>query len=140
MKFFIIDNEPVKSTELTSVCIPYETSFIWTQQNIDYTVKGTNTKVKHSFENCFSNVIKTIENKINAPVELRDKEIYAFSFYFDRLNSAKLLKGIFVRKFKLIFKSIFFLIFYFNTDSSGGLIQIRDIFEKAKSGFNYNVP
>jgi hypothetical protein len=58
-------------------------------------VKGISKNGMQSFDNCYRAVIKTIENKINAPVELREKEIYAFSFYFDRLNSAKLLKSIF---------------------------------------------
>ena len=54
---------------------------------------GPKNKNLHSFTNCLDSVKRTIENKINAPVELRDKEIYAFSFYFDRLNSAKLFGG-----------------------------------------------
>lgn len=109
----LLNNEQTINTELTSVCIAIESNFIWRQQGIDYTVKGFNNQAKHSFENCYKSVTKTIENKINAPVELRDKEIYAFSFYYDRLNSAKLLK-----------------------DSSGGLLQISDIFDKAKSVCN----
>lgn len=109
----LLNNEQQASKELTSVCITTESNFIWTQQGIDYTVKGISKNGKQSFDNCYRAVIKTIENKINAPVELREKEIYAFSFYFDRLNSAKLLKN-----------------------SSGGLIQISDIFDLAKSVCN----
>ena len=105
--FLNLDNEQTINTELTSVCIAIESNFIWRQQGIDYTVKGFNNQAKHSFENCYKSVTKTIENKINAPVELRDKEIYAFSFYYDRLNSAKLLKG--VLKFSIFIVNYLFV-------------------------------
>ena len=81
-----------KTNHLTSVCLPANQTFSWLQQGITYTVSGPNYKNQNSFANCFKSAIKTIENKIVAPVEIRDKEIYAFSFYYDRLKSAQLLK------------------------------------------------
>lgn len=92
------NNQSKQANELMSVCLQPETSFVWIQQGVEYTVKGPTSKQQHSFEKCYANVLKTIQNKINAPVELNNKEIYAFSFYFDRLNNAKLFKGIHFKK------------------------------------------
>lgn len=107
------NNQSKQANELMSVCLQPETSFVWIQQGVEYTVKGPTSKQQHSFEKCYANVLKTIQNKINAPVELNNKEIYAFSFYFDRLNNAKLFK-----------------------DSTGGLIEIKSILNKAISVCN----
>lgn len=99
-----------KSNELFSVCLPPKHSSTWTQQDVEYNLLGPENNEHHSFEKCSFNVIKTLENKMNAPVELRNKDIYAFSFYFDRLMMAKI----------------------FN-DSTGGVLKIKDILEKAIS-------
>ncbi len=73
--------------------MPPQHSSTWVQQGIEYKVIGPESKLHHSFEKCSFNVVKTIENKFSAPAELRNKEIYAFSFYFDRLTSAKIFES-----------------------------------------------
>jgi len=77
---------------LSSVCVPHGTRFKWFQQGIEYTVNGARSKELNTFENCFKIALKTLTNNIKAPVELKDKRIYAFSFYYDRLKSANLLE------------------------------------------------
>jgi hypothetical protein len=77
------------SSELLSVCMPSAHRSAWTQQNVEYTVLGPDSKEQHSYDKCLANVLKTIESKFNAPGELKSKDIFAFSYYFDRLNSAK---------------------------------------------------
>ena len=75
------------------MCIPPNQKTKWIQQGVEYDVIGPDNKELHSYEKCYNNVIKTLENKFNAPAELRFKEIYAFSFYYDRLNTAKAFPG-----------------------------------------------
>jgi hypothetical protein len=94
--------------ELTSVCLPVNKSFSWIQQGVEYIVSGPKYKELNSFHSCYKSTIKIIKNKIKAPVELRDKEIYAFSFYYDRLKSANLL-----------------------INENGGVVQLSDILDKA---------
>lgn len=62
----------------------------WTHQNVEYTILGYTDS---SFEKCYSNVLKTLGNKFTQLSELKEKEIYAFSYFYDRLNSAKVLNG-----------------------------------------------
>ncbi len=78
---------------LSSVCVPHGTRFKWLQQGVEYTVNGARSKEMNTFENCYKIAVKTFVNRIEAPVELREKKIYAFSFYYDRLKSARLLEG-----------------------------------------------
>jgi hypothetical protein len=91
---FVLTSHKAKPNELMSVCLPANQSFTWVQQGVEYLVRGPTYKQLNSFENCYKTTMKTIQNKINAPVELRDKDIYAFSFYYDRLKSANMFKSI----------------------------------------------
>lgn len=63
----------------------------WTQQSVQYTVEVPEGGA--SFEKCQAGVLKTIEGKILSLAELNTKEIYAFSYFYDRFNAAKLLKN-----------------------------------------------
>jgi len=65
----------------------------WTQQGVEYTITGPSHVEQHSFDKCYANVIKLIENRINMPAEMRFKDIYAFSYFYDRLKSANMIKG-----------------------------------------------
>lgn len=134
LKMLQINNQSQSTNELISVCLQENKNFIWIQQGVEYTVKGPINKNQHSFEKCYSNVLKTIENKINAPDELRDKDIYAFSFYFDRLNNAKMFKGIKLFWISLKQKRILLKRIKLTKDSNGGLIEIKSILHKATSG------
>ena len=96
---------------LASICLNSKHVSTWTQQNIDYKIKGI-TKRESNFDDCYLSVKKTVENKLNAPVELRKKKIFAFSFYFDRLSSANLLSG------------------------TGGTLNVNKILERAKKGLS----
>ena len=86
----------------------------WVQQGIEYEVLGPVVKEQHSYDKCSANVLKTIQNKLNAPSELKSKEIFAFSYYFDRLNAVKMFQN-----------------------SFGGNIKLETIKVKAREG-NYN--
>lgn len=94
---------------LTSICLKSSHNSIWKQQNVDYKINGFKTK-ERNFDDCYSNVKKLLENRLNAPVELRKKQIYAFSFYYDRMLSANLI------------------------GEDGGLVKIEKILEQAKTG------
>ena len=94
---------------LASVCLTSKHDGIWTQQNINYKIIGINGR-QRNFDDCYLNVRQTIENKMNAPVELRQKKIFAFSFYYDRLSSAKLV------------------------GEEGGVINVENIRNTAKKG------
>lgn len=100
-------NQTIDPNQLTSVCIPSGQSFTWTQQGVDYSIKGASNKNLNSFNNCYKTALKIIKNKIQAPSELKDKSLYAFSFYYDRLKSANLIP------------------------SSGGIVKISEILQKA---------
>lgn len=63
----------------------------WTHQNVQYMIEKSDGGP--SFEKCYSNVLKTIEGKFLSLPELNSKEIYAFSYFFDRFRSARLLKN-----------------------------------------------
>ena len=95
--FLLILDKAAKKDELFSVCLPTNHRSKWTQQNIDYFVNGPFLKEKHSYENCYDEVIKRFgdnyHNKLNAPSEIQNKDIYAFSFFFDRLSSAKIFNS-----------------------------------------------
>lgn len=94
---------------LSSACLSSENDFKWVQQGVEYNVKGPANKKLYSFENCYKIAAKTIKGNIKAPNELRDKSLYAFSFYYDRLRSANLL------------------------EESGGVVKLSDILSKALS-------
>jgi hypothetical protein len=97
------------SSELLSVCMPATHRSTWTQQNVEYTVLGPDTKEQHSYDKCLANVVKTIQSKFNAPGELKSKDIFAFSYYFDRLNSAKTFSSLFCYSFFSIASHKFYL-------------------------------
>lgn len=74
--------------ELYSSCIKAKNKMKWSQQGIDFTVSGPDSENANSYDKCYKSVLKTLENNFNPPIDLSKKEIYAFSFYFDRLNKA----------------------------------------------------
>lgn len=90
----IMQNDPLnlgaKNNNFFSSCIPNGKNFTWSQQGVDYFLSSSLTKNSTSFKSCSNIVLKTIKNKFEAPSDLSSKDIYAFSFYFDRLNKAKL--------------------------------------------------
>lgn len=97
---------------LKSICFKSDTELKWKQENREYTLKGVKSK-ERNFDDCEHRVKQLIENKLNAPVELRTKNIYAFSFYFDRFKHAKLI------------------------NDSGGQVKIQDLLENTKKS-NYS--
>lgn len=106
LKFFQ-KNQTLGGKDKFSVCLPPNHSSVWTQQGVDYTVLGPKNENQSTFENCYKIAHRTIKNKIKSPGELADKNIYAFSFYFDRLKSAQMF------------------------DEKGGVLQLSDILAKA---------
>lgn len=90
----IIHNDPLnlgnKNNPLFSSCIPTGKNFTWSQQGKDYSLSGSIEKNFTSYDKCSKVVLKTIGEKFKAPPDLDSKQIYAFSFYYDRLNSAKM--------------------------------------------------
>lgn len=63
----------------------------WTQQNVEYTVRGFESANEHNFQNCQSTVLSTFGNDFIQLDELVSKEIYAFSFFYDKLKTVKLV-------------------------------------------------
>ncbi|RMZ93452.1 ectonucleoside triphosphate diphosphohydrolase 5 isoform X1 [Brachionus plicatilis] len=120
----IIQNDPInlgaKENRLFSRCIPNGKNFTWSQQGKDFLLSSSIEKNSTSYENCSKIVSKTIGDNFEAPPGLESKNIYAFSFYYDRLNNAKLFG-----------------------DQHGGLIRIEKIKEAAKlfcnGGYNQNI-
>jgi hypothetical protein len=77
--------------QLVSECMPPGHKSVWVQQGVEYTVMSLDSEQGHSFEKCYTNVLKTVEKKFLKFSELASKQIYAFSYFYDRLNSAQLL-------------------------------------------------
>ena len=102
-------NVTLPTNHLSSVCLPTAHSSTWLQQGTDFTVLGPTEEQRNVFFNCYQTVKKTVKGQIQAPTELRDKTIYAFSFYFDRLKSANIV------------------------DENGAVITLSDILDKAMS-------
>ncbi len=73
--------------------MPPNHSSKWSQQNIEYKVFGPTTKEHHSYANCYEDIIKKFENNLDAPKEIQSKDVYAFSFFYDRLNAAKIFNN-----------------------------------------------
>lgn len=86
-------NASLTPSQLSSVCLPTAHSSTWLQQGTDFTVLGPQSEPKNVFRSCYRTVMKTVKGQIQAPSELRDKKLYAFSFYFDRLKSANMVDG-----------------------------------------------
>ena len=61
---------------------------------MEYTLLGPKERKQHSFDTCFKSVLQIIENKLNAPAEVRHKQIFAFSFFFDILKKAGIITSI----------------------------------------------
>ena len=78
-----------------SVCLPNNFNSKWIQQAIEYSVYGPSVYNKDvsSYDRCYESVMKTFQDKISVPKEIANKEIYAFSYYFERLFQAKLING-----------------------------------------------
>ena len=115
----IMQNDPLnlgeKKNQLFSSCIPNGRNFTWSQQGVDYFLSSSFLNNSTSYENCSKIVLKIIENKFEAPPDLNSKDIYAFSFYYDRLNKAKLFGDkhggrIRIEKIKIFANSSIFLI------------------------------
>lgn len=82
--------------KLRSVCLNSPPSGLkWVHQNIEYSIDQPPTTTANSsiFDQCYSKVRQTLGNKFLQLPELNSKDVYAFSYFYDRLNSAKLLKG-----------------------------------------------
>jgi hypothetical protein len=126
------------NNELSSVCIPYGHSLKWTQQGIEYTVRGSELKSDHSYAKCYESVLGTINAKFNAPFksELSKKKIYAFSYFYDRLNSSRLFQCnynlLIVKSSKLGLNSCLFL----NVGPDGGSIKLQTLLDKTMEGMN----
>ena len=105
----IFNKQSDETNTLSSICLTSHHEGVWKQQNIDYKIIGV-TKRQRNYDDCYLSVKKTIENKMNAPVELRRKKIFAFSFYYDRLSTAKLV------------------------EEAGGAINVEKIGDVAKKG------
>jgi len=87
--FFRLNYKVLSKHLFKSVCMPPNHSSKWIQQNIEYIVLGPSKKEDHSYANCYQDVIKKFESNLNAPKEIQLKDVYAFSFFYDRLNAAK---------------------------------------------------
>jgi hypothetical protein len=125
---------------MTSICLPVNFASKWDHQGIEYSILGPKIREEHNFDKCFSTVLKTIENKMNAPVELREKEVYAFSFYFDRLNEAKAFKSINIKvnlNLKNQSNSLLFSCFNF-IEENGDSLKIEAILNITKSSMRNN--
>lgn len=107
----------------------------WTQQNVEYSVVGVSNLA--SFDQCYAKVRSSLVANITRLPELNSKEIYAFSYFFDRLNSAKALsrknRNIFIDSLIIYIPLKLFPFFFYKQKVVQG-IKIRDIFNKAKSG------
>lgn len=115
MNIFKLDkyqNATLPRTHLSSVCLPTAHSSTWLQQGTDFTVLGPESEQKNAFLSCYKTVQKSVKGQIQAPSELKDKKLYAFSFYFDRLKSAHMV------------------------DEQGGVVSLSDILDKAMSVCN----
>ncbi len=97
------------TNQLQSVCVPENTTTSWKQQNTEYTISGHAT-IKQNFDGCYNSVLKIIENKLNAPNDLKNKNIYAFSLYYDQLLKSGAI------------------------DEEGGSVDLNLIAAKAKDG------
>lgn len=111
----LLSNSSQTANYLSSVCLSADVSINWLHQGINYSVKGPRSKELSTFANCFKIATKVVKNKISAPAELIDKNIYAFSFYFDRLRSANIL------------------------EESGGVVQLSEILSKSLLGENFKI-
>lgn len=89
---FLQQDDRIGKDDKFSVCMPSMHSSVWTQQGVNYKVLGPKNAKLNTFENCFKIASKSVKDKIYAPSELSNKNIYAFSFYYDRLKSAGALK------------------------------------------------
>lgn len=77
------------------------------------------------FEKC-KQVVRSVLGSIDKPAELNSREIYAFSYYFDRAADGGLIeidKGMLNIKFKLII----------NSKIAGGVVTVADFFRTAES-------
>jgi hypothetical protein len=87
----IFETEQLNSAnELRSVCLSEAISTTWKQQNIEYKISG-HTNVTQNFADCYKKVLKIIENKLSLPNDLKNKNVYAFSYYYDRLGHSKII-------------------------------------------------
>lgn len=93
--------------KLRSVCLNSPPSGLkWVHQNIEYSIDQPPTTTSNSssiFDQCYSKVRQTLGNKFLQLPELNSKDVYAFSYFYDRLNSAKLLKDDYEIKIKDIY-------------------------------------
>jgi Golgi nucleoside diphosphatase len=116
LSIFLKDKEAAQG-QLSSVCLPVGHRGSWLQQNVEYKVSGPQVKVEKVYEACLSQVLRVldanIDNKTEAklvPKEIEDKDIYAFSFFYDRLNASAMFR-----------------------DEDGGQVKLEEIYERAKS-------
>ncbi|GIY22911.1 ectonucleoside triphosphate diphosphohydrolase 5, partial [Caerostris extrusa] len=72
-------------TKFRSSCIHPHTKHTWKHDMRDYIVKGRKDE-KYGFKECFDKAVEFLGNSVNKPEELRRREIYALSYYFDRAN------------------------------------------------------
>lgn len=86
-------NTAAKNDTLASACLAPNHESKWKQQGVEYTILGPKEAKQHSFDTCYKSVLQIIENKLNAPAEVRNKQIFAFSFFFDILKKAGIIQN-----------------------------------------------
>ncbi|CAL1297392.1 unnamed protein product [Larinioides sclopetarius] len=77
-------------TKFRSSCIHPHTKHTWKHDRKDYIVKGRKDE-KYGFQECYDTVVEFLGDTIDKPEELRRRDIYALSYYFDRSRDLGLI-------------------------------------------------
>ena len=63
----------------------------WRFEDVHYEITGEQSV--DSFIKCYELAKRLVSNAIHKPEELKDREIYGLSYYFDRMKDVRIIKG-----------------------------------------------
>ncbi|XP_052010284.1 ectonucleoside triphosphate diphosphohydrolase 6-like [Xyrauchen texanus] len=108
-----IEGQPLGGTqELVSPCLAPDYSGEWVHAEVHYTVKGQKAG-EPIYESCLRKVEKMIYKRVRKAEDVKDIDVYAFSYYYDRAVDLGLID-----------------------ESTGGSVRVSDYIEGAKTVCN----
>jgi len=69
----------------------YHESEKWFFEGMDYEIMGERMS-EHSFEECYQIAKGLVANAIHKPEEIKSRQIYAMSYFYDRMLDSKVIK------------------------------------------------
>ena len=87
---FLASSDSQDKLQLSSPCVTHQEPLQWEYKGKKYTISSSQA----SFQNCIAQVNKVVNSaNVHTPKDLAQKEIVAFSYFYDRAVERRLIQG-----------------------------------------------